>query len=118
MVKVEVLLTRSGTSVPYRTLHRVGTEECGFRPRDTTVQVLDGEPGVECQIDFAQMGLLVDPETGRQRKVHALIFLRRLRTPDRPISRIDIRTGRCRSVRPAIHGLGVVQLRRRLIASP
>ena len=74
IVKIEVLLTRSGTSVPYRTLHRFATEECGFRPRDTTVRVLDGEPGVECQIDFAQMGLIDDPDTGRRRKVHALIF--------------------------------------------
>ena len=38
------------------------------------MRVADGEPGVECQIDFAQMGLLRDPETGRRRKVHALIF--------------------------------------------
>lgn len=29
---------------------------------------------MECQIDFAQLGLLADPETGRRRRVHALIF--------------------------------------------
>jgi transposase len=29
---------------------------------------------VECQIDFAQMGYLVDPDTGKKRRVHALIF--------------------------------------------
>ena len=34
----------------------------------------DGEPGVECQIDFARMGMIDDPETGRRRVVHALIF--------------------------------------------
>jgi len=60
--------------VPYRTLHRFATERCGFRPRDTTVRVLDGEPGVECQIDFAQMGFITDKDSGRRRKVHALIF--------------------------------------------
>ena len=32
IVKIEVLLTRSGTTVPYRTLHRFATEECGFPP--------------------------------------------------------------------------------------
>jgi transposase len=37
------------------------------------VPVADGEPGVECQIDFARMGLIDDPETGRRRVVHALI---------------------------------------------
>lgn len=76
IVKVHELLTRSGTSVPYRTVHRFAVAECGFtgRRRATTVRVVDGEPGVECQIDFAQMGLLLDPETGRRRKVHALIL--------------------------------------------
>ena len=74
IVKIEVLLTRSGTTVPYRTLHRFAAEECGFRARGTSMRVLDGEPGVECQIDFAQMGFITDTETGRRRKVHALIF--------------------------------------------
>ena len=74
IVKIEVLLTRSGTRVPYRTLHRFAAEECGFRARGTSMRVLDGDPGVECQIDFAQMGFITDAETGRRRKVHALIF--------------------------------------------
>jgi transposase len=74
IVKIEQLLTRQGVNVPYRTLHRFAVARCGFRPKDTTVRVLDGEPGVECQIDFAQMGFILDPETGRRRKVHALIF--------------------------------------------
>jgi hypothetical protein len=37
----------------------------------------DGEPGVKCQIDFAQMGFMgfiLDPESGRKQRVHALIF--------------------------------------------
>lgn len=74
IVKIEELLTRQGVRVPYRTLHRFAVERCGFGVRKTTVRVADGEPGVECQIDFAQMGYLLDPETGRRRKVHALIF--------------------------------------------
>jgi hypothetical protein len=40
----------------------------------STVRVADGEPGAECQVDFGYLGLLADPVTGRQRKVHALIF--------------------------------------------
>ncbi|TWP36406.1 IS21 family transposase [Leekyejoonella antrihumi] len=74
VVKVHELLTRAGCTVPYRTVHRFAVAECGFRAKETTVRVLDGEPGVECQIDFAQMGLIIDPETGKRRKVHALIF--------------------------------------------
>lgn len=30
------------------------------------MRVADGEPGVECQIAFVQMGLIVDLETGRK----------------------------------------------------
>jgi transposase len=74
IVKIEELLARQGVRVPYRTLHRFAAERCGFRAKSTTVRVADGEPGVECQVDFAQMGYLTDPETGRRRKVHALIF--------------------------------------------
>ena len=74
LVKIEDLLARSGTVAPYRTLHRFATAECGFRPRRSTVRVMDGEPGVECQVDFALMGFIVDARTGRRRKVHALIL--------------------------------------------
>ena len=74
VTKIEILLTRQGCTVPYRTLHRFATERCGFGSRETTVRVVDGDPGVECQLDFAYMGMLDDPDTGRRRKVHALIF--------------------------------------------
>ncbi|MGK2929379.1 MAG: IS21 family transposase [Acidimicrobiales bacterium] len=74
IVKIEELLARSGCVVPYRTLHRFAVEQCGFRVRSTTMRINDGEPGVECQIDFAQMGFILDEETGKKRRVHALIF--------------------------------------------
>ena len=76
VVKIGVLLERRGVVVPYRTLHRFCAERCGYgRTAATTVRVADGEPGVECQLDFGYLGLLADPVTGgRQRKVHALIF--------------------------------------------
>jgi transposase len=74
VVKIEELLARQGVRVPYRTLHRFAVERCGFKVKTTTVRVLDGEPGVECQLDFAQLGLLLDPGAGKRRKVHALIF--------------------------------------------
>lgn len=74
IVKIDELLARQGCVVPYRTLHRFAVERCGFGVKATTVRVNDGEPGVECQVDFAQMGFICDPETGRKRRVHALIF--------------------------------------------
>jgi transposase len=67
-------LTRRGVVVPYRTLHRFAAERCGFGRRQPTVRVADGEPGAECQIDFARMGLVPDPASGRRRVAHALIF--------------------------------------------
>jgi len=60
--------------VPYRTLHRFCVACCGFGRGGETVRVADGEPGVECQVDFGKMGLLYDPVAGRRRTVHALIF--------------------------------------------
>jgi transposase len=74
VVKIGVLLQRRGIVVPYRTLHRFCVERCGFGKTASTVRVADGEPGAECQLDFGYLGLLGDPVTGRQRKVHALIF--------------------------------------------
>jgi transposase len=74
VVKIGVLLERRDLVVPYRTLHRFCVERCGFGRSAATVRVADGEPGIECQLDFGYLGLLADPVTGRQRKVHALIF--------------------------------------------
>ncbi|MGY2746011.1 hypothetical protein [Arthrobacter sp. UYCu723] len=74
LVKVQELLARQGCQVPYRTLHRFATQRCGYRANATAVHVNDGAPGVECQIDFALMGAITDPETGRDRKVHAMTF--------------------------------------------
>lgn len=76
VVKIGDLLTRRGVDVPHRTLHRFCIERAGFRGRGagTTVRVADGEPGVECQLDFGRMGMLFDPATNRRRVVHALIF--------------------------------------------
>jgi transposase len=74
VVKIGVLLERQGVVVPYRTLHRFCVERCGFGRTAATVRVADSEPGAECQLDFGYLGMLADPVTGRQRKVHALIF--------------------------------------------
>jgi hypothetical protein len=75
VVKIADLLARGGVLVPYRTLHRFCAQRCGFgRGGITTVRVADGEPGVECQIDFTKMGLAYDPGAGLRRVTHALIF--------------------------------------------
>jgi transposase len=74
VVKIGTLLDRRGVVVPYRTLHRFCVQCCGFGRGSETVRVVDGEPGMEVQVDFGQLGLLSDPDTGRRRITHALIF--------------------------------------------
>lgn len=56
LTNVHGKLTRRGVVVPYRTLHRFASERCRFGRRQPTVRVVDGEPGVECQLDFARLG--------------------------------------------------------------
>ncbi|MFC3778069.1 IS21 family transposase, partial [Mycolicibacterium holsaticum] len=55
VVKIGDLLARQGVIVPQRTLHRYCQEHTKYqgRRRGGTVPVVDGEPGMECQIDFA-----------------------------------------------------------------
>ena len=76
VVKAHDLLTRRGTVVPERTLHRYALEVLGVgrSSRASTVRVADGEPGAELQVDFGKMGLIPDPDSGRCRVVYALIF--------------------------------------------
>jgi len=74
-VKMAELLGRRGVVVAVRTVQRYVLEVCGrSRGRGPTVRVADGEPGDELQVDFGRLGFLVDPETGRRRVVHGLVF--------------------------------------------
>ncbi len=75
VVKCHDMLARRGAVVPQRTLHRYALEVLGHgRGRGPTVRVADGEPGDECQVDFGRMGTLYDPDTDRNRALHALVF--------------------------------------------
>jgi transposase len=74
LTKVHTLLGRRGVVVSYRTLHRYATTELGFGQRQSTVRVVDGEPGSELQVDFGRLGMLTDASDGRRRVVHGLIF--------------------------------------------
>jgi len=57
ITKIETPLARQGCVVPHRALHRFATERCGFGRRDTTVRIVDGDPGSECQIDFGYLAI-------------------------------------------------------------
>jgi transposase len=72
VVKIGILLARRGVVVPHRTLARFAVERCGAGRRSTTVRVDDPPPGVELQVDFGRLGLIVDGD--RRRVCWALIF--------------------------------------------
>jgi hypothetical protein len=73
VVKMHDLLARESIVVPERTLHRYVAEYFTPAPR-TTVPVADGVAGRELQIDFGELGFMVDPATLKRRKVWALVF--------------------------------------------
>lgn len=72
-IKMGELLARQGVVVPERTLNRYIAAKFP-KPVRSTVRVLDGEPGGELQVDFGDLGLMLDEESGRRRKVCALVF--------------------------------------------
>ena len=71
--KMVELLARQGVVVPERTLNRFLAAEFGS-PVRSTVLVVDGELGVELQVDFGELGAMFDEETGKRRRVWALVF--------------------------------------------
>jgi transposase len=71
--KMVELLTRKGVVVPERTLNRY-LAVMFPKPVRSTVRVADGEPGSELQVDFGELGTMLDEESGRRRRVWALVF--------------------------------------------
>jgi len=73
--KVHTLLARDhGVTASYDTLRRFAKQELGWRKKTPTVLVSDGKPGEEAQVDFGLMGTIHDAETGRKRRLHALVI--------------------------------------------
>jgi transposase len=72
LVRVHELLARDGITIGYTTLRRFVHQELGWRERPVTVRVDDPPPGDEAQIDFGEMGYVVDDE-GRRRKLWVLL---------------------------------------------
>ena len=73
LTKSHIKLGRMGVDVSYSTLYRYAREFLGFGSSKVTVRMADTEPGEVAQVDFGRMGLVFDPETGRQRVLHALV---------------------------------------------
>jgi hypothetical protein len=74
LTKVHTLLMRDhGLRASYDTLWRFATQQLGWRKKTETVRVDDPPPGQEAQVDFGEMGRLLDTETGKLRKLWVLI---------------------------------------------
>ncbi|MFC1573320.1 IS21 family transposase [Candidatus Eisenbacteria bacterium] len=73
LTKVHTLLRRRGVWVPYSSLHRFAKKHCGFGRQRATVRMVEPSPGELAEVDFGYLGLIPYPETGRRRKLWALI---------------------------------------------
>ena len=73
LTKAHIKLGRMGVEVGYSTLYRYVRETLGFGGPKVTVRMADTAPGEVAQCDFGRMGLVFDPEAGRDRVLHALV---------------------------------------------
>jgi transposase len=71
--KVHTLLKRQGLEVSYSTLYRFALRHLDFGKHQGTVRVADVPPGELAEVDFGRLGLIPDPETGKNRVLHALV---------------------------------------------
>ncbi|MGH7282280.1 MAG: IS21 family transposase [Polyangiaceae bacterium] len=72
--KVHTLLVRDhGLAASYHTLWRFARQELAWREKPSTVRVDDPPPAQEAQIDFGQMGLVLDAESGKKRMLWVLV---------------------------------------------
>jgi transposase len=73
LTRVHALLVRDGVDVKYPTLRRFAIRELRWHKPQATVRLADPPAGHEAQIDFAEMGRVIDPESGKARRLHVLI---------------------------------------------
>jgi len=75
LTRIHELLIRDGVIVSYTTLRRfVRQAGLGSRAR-STVRMADWPPGEAAELDFGQLGRLLDPATGKRRLVWALTIV-------------------------------------------
>lgn len=71
-----LLRERYQEDIALRTLQRQVQQRLGSADRAAPTQwVADCKPGEELQVDFCELGVTVDLETGKNRKLHALVMV-------------------------------------------
>lgn len=73
LTKVHSILKRRKVQVSYSALYRFARKHLDFGRSAGTVRVADFAPGELAEVDFGRLGLVFDPEVGRQRVLHALV---------------------------------------------
>jgi transposase len=75
LTKVHTLLAREhGLHASYGTLRRFAIQELDWRKKAATVRLDDPPAGQEAQVDFGEMGRVLDSETGKRRRLWALVI--------------------------------------------
>lgn len=73
--KIMILLKRDGIEIGESSFYRFINTRCeNYINKNITVRLPETEPGKYAQADFGYMGLIWDEDSGRHRKVHALIL--------------------------------------------
>ena len=74
LTRIQELLAQKGCLVSYSSLERYATRKGWFGRRSrATVRMADTDPGQMAEVDFGQLGLVRDPETGRRRLTWGLV---------------------------------------------
>jgi len=75
LTRVHELLKEQHCTVSYMALYRYAMRREWLTSRRTTVRMADTKPGEVAEMDFGQLGLMVDSESGRRRVIWALIIV-------------------------------------------
>ncbi len=74
LTRIQELLAPRNCLVSYSSLERYVTRKGWFGRRSrSTVRMADTEPGQMAEVDFGQLGLVRDPETGRRRLTWGMV---------------------------------------------
>ena len=66
---------RDGVTVSYTTLRRYVRQAGLWKQAGTTVRMADWPPGEAAEIDFGELGKLVDPASGKRQRVWAMVIV-------------------------------------------